>query len=893
MMAIGSSFGRWTTDIVVGCAALAVSVVSAPASAEQFFHFESPHVHPLELTPDGSRLLAVNTVDARLEVFDVLGKAPFLRHAGSISVGIEPVSVRVRNATEAWVVNHVSDSISVVDLATMRVKATVLTGDEPCDVVFAGSPQRAFVSISQMNRIEVLDPSDLAATRTSIAIAGEDPRALATDGVRVYAAIFDCGNDTTIIPHSVVSSEVNPYPGDPNPPPNYGDTFWPPLNPALPAAPRTGIIVRKNAAGQWLDDNGADWSAAVTWNLHGNDIAVIDANTFGTTYAKGFMTTPMAMDIAADGRLVVVGTEARNEIRFEPNLQGTFIEVQGALLAPGATTPATVADLNPHITYATPTVPMLQRMLSVGDPRGVAVSADGTRAYAAGMGSSNVVAFSLPGFARIGLSTVGEGPTGLALDAPRARLYTLNRFAGSISIVDETALAPLGEVEFFDPTPTVVRNGRPILFDTHISSGLGQASCASCHIDARMDQLVWDLGDPSGSMQQFDVACNPGLGGGSCGNWHPMKGPMATQTLIGLAGSEPFHWRGDRSTFSQFAHAAVALMGTESDFSPTEMARMEAYLATISHPPNPNRRLDGSFLPQLEGGNPATGEQLFFTGNLDFVQCGTCHSAANGAGPGVMSAGTINMPQGMKTPQLRNMLEKTGFDKTSQSNNRGFGYMHDGEFGTLFSLLKRPGFSFASGATGDQQRRDVVAFMLSWDTGTHASIGAQASMGGLAPTGAARRDELVAIASAGKAELVAKATVDGVERGFLRTAEGWQSDVAAESWTTADLDALAGPDAAVTYTLVPIGAGARWLDRDGDGVRDGDERANCGNPSDPSVAPNVLCRADLTGDGSVDASDLAILFNDWFESGPGDLNCDGIVYADDLTTLLNSWGACP
>ena len=39
---------------------------------EDFVNFESPQVHPLELTPDGSRLLVANTADNRLEVFEVL-----------------------------------------------------------------------------------------------------------------------------------------------------------------------------------------------------------------------------------------------------------------------------------------------------------------------------------------------------------------------------------------------------------------------------------------------------------------------------------------------------------------------------------------------------------------------------------------------------------------------------------------------------------------------------------------------------------------------------------------------------------------------------------------------------------------------------------------------------
>ena len=46
---------------------------TASLSAQNFVHFESPHVHPLERTPDGTRLLAVNTADGRLEVFDVTG----------------------------------------------------------------------------------------------------------------------------------------------------------------------------------------------------------------------------------------------------------------------------------------------------------------------------------------------------------------------------------------------------------------------------------------------------------------------------------------------------------------------------------------------------------------------------------------------------------------------------------------------------------------------------------------------------------------------------------------------------------------------------------------------------------------------------------------------------
>ena len=363
-------------------------------------------------------------------------------------------------------------------------------------------------------------------------MSGEDPRALATDGTRVYAAIAECGNDTTIIPEIVVSSSVNPYAGDPNPPPNAGTGFSPPIAAGNPTAPRAGLIVRKDSAGVWRDSNNANWSAAVTWNVNGNDMAVINATSLAVTYAKGLMTTPTGIAMTPDGRVISVGTEAKNELRFEPNVKGIFVRSEAAILPAGGTLVSSRSDLNPHLTYTTSSIPLMQRMLAVGDPRGVVSSADGTRAYATGLGSSNIVSFSLSNGARLGLCSVGEGPTGIVLDSAHGKLFTLNRFGASISIVAESSMTQLAEIAFFDPTPTVVRNGRPLLFDTHIASGLGQASCASCHIDARMDQLSWDLGDPSGSVKLFNELCNLGLPGqgGACGNWHPMKGAMATQT---------------------------------------------------------------------------------------------------------------------------------------------------------------------------------------------------------------------------------------------------------------------------------------------------------------------------------------------------------------------------
>ena len=62
-------------------------------------------------------------------------------------VGLEPVTVAARNNMEVWVANLLSDSVSVVSQKGIpHVIATLLVGDEPRDIVFAGQPVRAFIT---------------------------------------------------------------------------------------------------------------------------------------------------------------------------------------------------------------------------------------------------------------------------------------------------------------------------------------------------------------------------------------------------------------------------------------------------------------------------------------------------------------------------------------------------------------------------------------------------------------------------------------------------------------------------------------------------------------------------------------------------------------------------
>ena len=867
-------------------------------------NWENHPVNALSVSPDGRTLAVAHTADHRVQLFDVSeGHAVPLGH---VAVGLDPVSVRFRTDHELWVANHISDTVSVVDIEGRSVIATLNTADEPADIVFANG--MAFVTCSQENLVRVYAVDGAREQIADIPIGGEDPRAMAvnTDGSRVFVAIFESGNGTTLLgggiedfdtlsfPPNVTRQSNTPYGGQ-NPPPNNGSTFLPALNPDLPPAPKTSLIVRKNEQGQWLDDNGENWTSLVSgpfasqsgrqtgWDLPDRDIAIIDTADLSVSYAHRLMNLGMAIGYnPATDEITLVGTDALNEVRFEPVINGRFLRVEMARVSASDPEQSTVLDLNSHLDYSTPTVAKAVRERSIGDPRGIVWQADGQRGYVAGMGSNNVIVVDSSG-ARVGDPIeVGEGPTSVALAG--SVLYAWNHFDASLSTIDTTTLSEIARLTTFNPLPATIREGRPFLYDTHETSGLGHISCASCHVDGRIDRLAWDLGDPSGEMKSFNQNCTTDIVGDICEDFHPMKGPMMTQTFQDIIGHEPFHWRGDRDGIEEFNPAFEGLMGRESQLTAAQMQRFEDFLASIVFPPNPFRGLDntlptalaldghyttGRFGPAgqpLGTGNAVRGLELFVGNALDSdtFHCANCHTlptgmAVNGptlaGGVANISTGGSVMPTGpmgenhlgiistdgssnvsMKVPQLRNLYEKTGLEFTQGESAAGFGFFHDGGVDSLARFVSLVTFQLAS----DQDVADLVALMLAFSGSefplenpplggeapasgdTHAAVGRQFLKSTPLPADLVTARDL---AAAGKVDLIGRDS-DGV--GYQRTANGVLLSNGSTPISLAEV-----PDGTLV-TVVPKGLGERLaLDRDGDGVRDHVELAQGSNPADP------------------------------------------------------------
>ena len=954
--------------------------------AAAFVTFEVGQVRPLALTPDAHTLLALDTPDARLEVFAVNGGD--LTPVASVPVGLEPVAVAARTNTEVWVVNHLSDSVSVVDLGTTppRVVRTLLVGDEPRDIVFAGPTDaaghfsRAFITTARLGQnlpesvpaeltipgipralVYVFDSGNLGAgvggsPDTIIELFGATPRALAAsaDGHTVYAAVFQSGNQTATVtdkavcnggaaapPCAIDGVQVSGgLPGALAP----GGLPAPNANSEGIVAPEVGLIVKHNpSTGAWEDELGRNWSNAVRFTLPDLDVFRIDALADppheSAAFARvGTVLFNMVVN-PATGALYVSNTDAHNEVRFEgpgtssTTVRGHLHEARITVIDGDQVLPR---HLNKHISalpqgYRTTPMPPAVKEASLATPLGMAVASDGTL-YVAAFGSSKVGVFDttaleddtfMPDMGNH-IEVSGGGPSGLALDESNHRLYVLTRFDDAVKVIDTISRREIGQHSLYNPEPAVVVDGRRFLYDAHFTSSNGEAACASCHVFADFDSLAWALGDPGAAVvPNFNPLRSPE----KQKPFHPMKGPMTTQTLRGLAHQGPMHWRGDRTgatflgdplffdatlAFEAFNVAFASLLGRdEGPLTAADMRAFTDFVLQIQPGPNPVRSLDNQLTAaQARGRSIFLDEQMLVD---PVAHCAGCHTldASEGAFGTSGQAAFTHEPQAIKIPQLKNAYLKIGmfgtpnteFSDVNPENAqyqgdqvRGFGFLHDGSQATVFDFLHSFFFSRLDGdhrvpTLTDDERRDLEQFVLAFDTTFAPIVGQQVTLtGDNAAVAGPRIDLLISRArtsfvlidqpNAMECDLVARAVVAGKARGYLLNATTglFQPDRAAGApLNDAQLRAVAADGEPVTYTCAPPGEGVRLaLDRDGDGIFDRDEIDRGSDPSDPTdpLLNTPTATQTVTSTATPTATPPA--------GFPGDANCDLVLDRSDV-----------
>jgi YVTN family beta-propeller protein len=360
------------------------------------------------------------------------------------------------------------------------------------------------------------------------------------------------------------------------------------------------------------------------------------------------------------------------------------------------------------------------------------------------------------------------------LDEVRERLYVFTRFDNAVSVVDTAARAEIAHVPLYNPEPSDVVAGRPFLYDATVTSSNGEASCAACHVFGDFDSLAWDLGNPDdvvlNNPNPFRVSDPIGM---SFADHHPMKGPMATQSLRGMANHGPMHWRGDRTggndpggnaldevqAFLKFNVAFDGLLGRGGPIPDPDMEAFTTFILQVTYPPNPVRALDNSLTA-----DESTGQSFFmnsFPSDV-FQSCNGCH-ALNPSLGFFGSDGFSSFefePQLLKIPHLRNLYQKVGMfgmpavsffnsgDNGAKGDQvRGFGFLHDGSVDTVFRFHNTTVFNqtnpggfpipndggIPNGPAGDPLRRQIEAFMLAFDSNLAPIVGQQETLDGSQP----------------------------------------------------------------------------------------------------------------------------------------------------------------
>ncbi len=445
----GSSSDKTETDSIKPPANLPAVIVTPPTPKASFIGFESAPVRPIAKITDGNRLLVTNTSNNSLEIFDISSNGSPV-HKQSLMVGLEPVSVGVYH-NKAWVVNHLSDSISLVDLSkeVAHIERTILVGDEPRDIVFANN--RAFITTAHRGQhrmsetlknvegsgdpklhtngqgradIWVFDVDNLGDGSGGkpvkiMSFFGDSFRGLAVtpDNKTIYAGVLNSGNQTTAVHESVMcygyeDDEYGAYPCqvlDKLTSPNGiadgylpGGRTAPGINQDGVPQPWTSMIVKyNNKSNQWEDTKGRNFSNGIRFSLPDLDVFEIDTETLTKRNAYAHVGTTL-FNLAVNpksGNVYVSNTEANNATRFEgagqfggSTVQGNIAQSRITVIKPQSGN-VSARHLNRHINYDDLKGNASVKQHSLSTPMQLAVSQDGQTLYSAVIGSDKVAVF--------------------------------------------------------------------------------------------------------------------------------------------------------------------------------------------------------------------------------------------------------------------------------------------------------------------------------------------------------------------------------------------------------------------------------------------------------------------------------------------------------------------
>jgi len=509
--------------LVPASGSLSNSVLSAQNSRPEGAVYRSP-VH-VGLSGDGRRAFVVNHTSDSVSVIDL----PARKVVGELAVGSAPThAVLSPDGRTLYVTVRFGAAVEVVDLQEQRVVRTLRTGDEPYGAAMLSGGRSLAVANSQSDTVSIL-ALESGETLRQIPV-GRDPRYLAeaADGARLIVG-NGLSRNVSIIDVATAQLLESRVLG------------------------RASILrqVVCSHDGAWVfvahvvsHDEQKPQQMERGW-IHSNGLSVLDLRRPGH-YATLLLdrilvgaANPWGLALSADDRWLYVSLAGVHQI--------AIVDVEKAVQLVRETAPDQVEALSQNV--------------EIVENRAIARRVD------AG----------------------GIGPRGLALSEAVGELLVANYFSDSVSVLD----AATGELRVVIPLGppqemTLERRGEMLFNDARLCFQQW-FSCASCHQeDATIDALNWDLS-------------NDGLGN-----------PKNVKSMHDAVDTPPEMWAGVREDMETAVAAGERFLGFLPE--PENHRALMAFIASSQRVPNPSRNRNPDAVRR--------GEQIF-----NKARCPMCHPA--------------------------------------------------------------------------------------------------------------------------------------------------------------------------------------------------------------------------------------------------------------------------
>ena len=372
----------------------------------------------------------------------------------------------------AYITNHGSNTVSVIDTATNTVTATVPVGSSPWGVAVSPDGTRVYVTNWNSNTVSVIDTATNTVTATVNVKSNPIGIVVSPDGKKVYVAVANCFSSEGSGTVDVIDTATNNVTASVN--------IW--SNPI-------GIAVTP------------DGTKVYVASLYGG-VYVIDIATNTVTASVPVGHTVEGIAVSPDGSKVYV-----THSDIENHYIGSYdIDTQA------------VSVINTTTNEVTATV-------SVNGPTtGVVFNQAGTKAYVANWLSGNVSVINVATNNVTATIIVGSHPEGIAISPDGSNVYVANENSNTVSVIDTNTNAvtastgvgnnPVAFGQFIASVP--VQLLLPVAnFSSNVVEGYAPLAVQFVDLSLNATGWHWDFGDGTNSTEQ-----NPTHTYSSSGNYN-------------------------------------------------------------------------------------------------------------------------------------------------------------------------------------------------------------------------------------------------------------------------------------------------------------------------------------------------------------------------------------